>query len=109
LCYDIKTDDSYKDISKDVERFFDTSDYPKDHPSGIRTGVNKKVIGLFKDEVCGKQIEEFVGLRSKLYSYKMFEDGNETKKCKGMKKIVVEKNITHDDYENCLFTKMKQH
>jgi len=63
-------DDFYKDISKNVERFFDTSDYPKDHPSGIKTGVNKKVIGMFKDETGGEQIEEFVGSRSKLYWYK---------------------------------------
>jgi len=39
---------------------------------------------MFKDEVCGRQIEELVGLRSKLYSYKTFEDGDETKKCKGI-------------------------
>jgi len=44
LCYDIKTDDFYEDIINDVERLFDTSDYPKDHPSGIRTEGNKKVI-----------------------------------------------------------------
>ncbi len=109
LMYEIKTDDFYRDISNDVERLFDTSDYPKDHPSGIRTGVNKKVIGMFKDEVCGKQIEEFVGLRAKLYSYKMFDDGIEEKKCKGIKKSVVKKNITHDDYKDCLFTRRERY
>ena len=109
LAYEIKTDDFYADISNDVESRFDTSDYPKDHPSGIKTGVNKKVIGMFKDEASGKQIEEFVGLRAKLYSYKMFEDGKENKKCKGIKKNVVKKTITHDDYKDCLFTKREQH
>ena len=49
---------------------FDTSNYPKDHESGIKTGLNKKVIGMMKDECGGKQIEEFVGLRANLYSYK---------------------------------------
>ena len=44
---------------------------------------------MFKDEACGKQIEEFVGLRAKLYSYKMA--GEEKKKCKGIKKVVVKK------------------
>ena len=105
LAYEIKTDDFYADISEDIESRFDTSDYPKDHPSGIKTGVNKKVIGMFKDEACGKQIEEFVGLRAKLYSYKMFEGGVENKKCKGIKKNVVKKTITHDDYKDCLFTR----
>ena len=108
LAYEIKTDDFYKDIADDVEARFDTSEYPKDHPSCIKVGINKKVLGKFKDEVCGKQIEEFVGLRAKLYSYKMFENKKETKKCKGVKKVVVEKTISHDDYKDCLFTKTKQ-
>ena len=40
---------------------------------------------MFKDEVAGRYIEEFVVLREKLYSFKMFE-GEESKKCKGVKK-----------------------
>lgn len=105
LAYEIKTDDFYADIAGDVKRLFDTSDYPVDHPSGIKTEVNKKVIGMFKDEAGGRQIEEFVGLRAKLYSYKMFESGKENKKCKGIKKCVVEKTIRHRDYRDCLFDK----
>ena len=46
-----------------------------------------------KDEAGGKIIEEFVGLRAKLYCYKMFE-GKEEKKCKGIKKSVVKKDIS---------------
>ncbi|CAH3172567.1 unnamed protein product [Porites lobata] len=56
LMYQIQTEDFYKDISNDVETKFDTSNYPQSHPSGIPTGLNKKVIGMFKDEVAGKQI-----------------------------------------------------
>ena len=103
LMYEIETEDFYKDISEDVKDSFDTSDYPTNHPSGIPTGCNKKVLGMFKDEVSGKCIEEFVGLRPKLYSYKMYE-GKESKKCKGIKKSVVQRSITHEDYRNCLFT-----
>ena len=103
LMYEIETGDFYKDISEDVKDRFDTSDYPPNHPSGIPTGCNKKVLGMFKDEAAGKIMEEFVGLRAKLYSYKMFE-GEESKKCKGIKKSVVKKSITHEDYKNCLFT-----
>ena len=103
LMYAIQTEDFYKDISDDVKDWFDTSDYPSNHPSGIPSGFNKKVLGMFKDEVVGKVIDEFVGLRAKLYSIKMFE-GEETKKCKGIKKSVVKKSITHEDYKKCLFT-----
>ena len=107
LMYEIETEDFYKDISGDVKDRFDTSDYPNNHPSGIPTGVNKKVLGMFKDEATGKIIKEFVGLRAKLYSYKMFE-GEESKKCKGIKKRVVEKSITHEDYKTCLLTGKEQ-
>ena len=107
LMYEIETEDFYKDISGDVKNRFDTSDYPDNHPSGIPTGCNKKVLGMFKDEAMGKCIKEFVGLRAKLYSYKMFE-GEESKKCKGIKKRVAEKSITHEDYKTCLFTGKEQ-
>ena len=72
----------YKDINPDIEKQFNTSDYPTNHPSGMKTELNSKVLGMFKDEAGGKQIVEFVGLRAKLYSYKLL-DGFEDKKCKG--------------------------
>ena len=107
LMYEIQTEDFYKDISGDVKDRFDTSDYPPNHPSGIPTGCNKKVLWMFKDEVAGRCIKEFVGLRAKLYSYKMLE-GEENKKCKGVKKSVVKKSITYEDYKTCLFTGKEQ-
>ena len=107
LMYEIQTEDFFKDISGDVKDRFDTSGYPPDHPSGIPSGFNKKVLGMFKDEVNGDIIDEFVGLRAKLYSYKMFE-GEESKKCKGVKKSVVKKSITHEDYKTCLLTGKEQ-
>ena len=105
--YEIQTEDFYKDISRDVKDRFDTSNYPKNHPSIIVTGINKKVLGMFKDEAAGKNIKEFVGLRAKLYSFKT-EEGKENKKCKGIKKGVVEKSITHEDYKTCLTTGKEQ-
>jgi len=62
----LKLYDSYKDIADAIESRFDTSEYPNDHPSGIKSGVNKKVIVMFKDEAGGKQIEKFVRMRAKL-------------------------------------------
>ena len=55
LMYLIQTDDFYSDIKHDIRKKFDTSDYPQNHPSAIKTGVNKKVIGKFKDEVGGNK------------------------------------------------------
>ena len=106
LMYEIETEDFYKDISPDVQTMFDTSNYPKEHPSGIETGVNKKVIGKFKDEVGGKIITRFVGLRAKNYTFLL---GNEEhKKCKGIKKCVAKNSISFEDYEACLFKNIKQ-
>ena len=107
LMYEIQTEDFYRDIRWDVKDRFDTSDYLPNHPSGIPTGCNKKVLGMFKDEAGGKIIDEFVGLRAKLYSYKMLE-GKESKKCKGVEKLVVKNSITHENYKNCLFTGKEQ-
>ena len=107
LMYQIKTEDFYADISSDIKARFDTSEYSPNNKSGILTGVNKKVIGKFKDEVAGRQITHFVGLRPKLYSYKV-EESNTAKKCKGIKKNVVKKKIEFEDYVECLFTGEKQ-
>ena len=108
LCYEIKTEDFFKDIFNDVHEKFDTNNLGKSHPSEIQTGVNKKVIGMMKLETGAKQIEEFAGLRSKLYAYKMAEDGDEEKKCKGVKKAVIKKEITFDNYKECLFSGKRQ-
>ena len=81
---------------------FDTSNFSKDHHSGIPTGKNKKVIGLFKEENGGEILQEFCGLRAKCYATKM-HDRSESKKCKGVKKAVVKKRLTIYDYKTCLF------
>ena len=100
LVYDIKTEDFYEDISDDVPARFNTSGYCPNRP--LPVGLNKKVIGLMKDELGGKIMTEFVALRPKLYSYKKL-DGSEDKKCKGIKKCVVKKTLTFEDYKTCLF------
>ena len=96
--YDIKTEDFYKDIAGDVEARFDTSGYC-DRP--LPVGKNKKIIGLMKDELGGEVMKEFVSLRPKMYSYRV--GNSESKKCKGIKKCLVKKMITFEDYEKCLF------
>ena len=105
LIYSIKTEDFYKDIADDVETRFDTSGYVPDRP--LPVGKNKKVIGLMKDELGGEIMKEFVSLRPKMYSYKVGNSG--PKKCKGIKKCVVKKTISFDDYKECLFSGERSH
>ena len=97
LVYDIKTEDFYKDIANDVEARFDTSGYSTRDFRPLPIGLNKKVIGLMKDELGGKIMTEFVALRPKLCSYKV-PDGSGDKKC------VVKKTLTFEDYKTCLFS-----
>ena len=102
LIYDIKTEDFYEDIANDVEARFDTSGYSKTDFRLLPIGLNKKVIGLMKEELGGKIMTEFVALRPKLYSYKKL-DGVEDKNCNGIKKCTVKKTLTFEDYKTCLF------
>ena len=98
LVYSIETEDFYTDITDDVPTRFNASSYIRDHPLPI--GLNKKVIGLMTDELGGA-MTEFIALRPKLYSYRKL-GGICDKKCKGIKKCVVKRTLTFEDYKNCL-------
>ena len=58
----------------------------------------------FDKKVQGRIIEEFVKLTAKLYIYNMHEGEREEKNCKGVKKSVFKKKISHDDFKECLFS-----
>ena len=81
----IKTEDVYEDIANDVEKWFDISNYDENDDRPLPIGKNKKEISFFKDELGGKIMKEFSGLRAKTYAYLMDDDG-EKKKAKGTKK-----------------------
>ena len=98
----IKTKDFFEDISNDVERQFDTSNYDKNDKRPLSTDKNKKVPGLFKDELGGKIITEVVALRPKTYAYSI-DDGSDNKKAKGTKKCVIEQKRMFENYKDCLF------
>ena len=105
LTYEIETKDAYADFWKNKDKF-DNSDYNKESP--FYNAVNKKVIGKFKDESAGIPITEFVGLRSKMYSY--VKDNEQTARtAKGIKKQVIIKDIKHEDYKNVLFNNEQIH
>ena len=51
----------YKDIANDVERWFDTSNYDKNDKRPLPIGINKRVIGMYKEELGGKIMVELCG------------------------------------------------
>ena len=98
LCYEVETKDVYEDFWSD-KHLFDFSGYDKDHKYWDDT--NKKVIGKFKDETKGVPIVEFVGLRSKMYSFEKM-GGKSVNRAKGVQKSVVSNGISHKDYRDTL-------
>ena len=80
----IFTEDFNEDISNDVERWFDTYNYDKNDERPLQTGMNKKVIGMFKDELGRRITKEFCALSAKTYAYLM-DDDSEKKKLKEQK------------------------
>ena len=95
----IKTNDFYKDISRDVGNKFDTSNYEVNRLLPMEK--NKKVLGLMKVELGEEIIAEFITLRPKTYSY-LTDNDEEDKKAKGTKKCVIKKTIKFNDYKKCL-------
>ena len=106
LTYEIETVNAYADFWQNKDKF-DNSDYNIESP--FYNIDNKKVIGKFKDETAGILITEFIGLRSKMYSY--VKDNEQTARtAKGIKKQVIKKILTHDNYKEVLFnSKQMQH
>jgi len=99
FCYLIPTEsDLYADIKGNTE-WFDFSKYPKDHPNYDTT--NHLVPGKFKDEMDGTFIEEFCGLRSKMYSI-LKAGGKEKKTANGVLGQVKDDVITHEDYKDVI-------
>ena len=109
LCYtdadgfinNIITEDFFEDISNDVEKWFDTSNYDKNEKRPLPIGKNKKLPGLFKDELGGKIIAEFVALRPKTYAY-LDDYGNDHKKAKGTKNCVIKQKLIFQNFKDFL-------
>lgn len=129
LIYELESD-PYELMKSDCHEHFDTSDYPLNNRYGIPL-VNKKTLGMMKDENCGVPMTDFVGLRSKLYVVKsliteddknakrlkwkneeydseeiesLIQNYGVSKKAKGVKKSVVRSGISFEDYIECLET-----
>ena len=110
LCYmdtdsfviNIFTEDFFEDINNDVERWFDPSNYDKNNKRPRQTGMNKKVIGMFKDELGGKIMKEFFAPRRKTYAY-FIDDDSKKKKAKGTRKCIINCRTRFKDYKDSLF------
>ena len=95
LRYEIKgEDDVYEKIYLDKD-LFDFSNYPSstmELHSKFYDVTNKKVVFKIKDELLGKVISEFIGLKSKMYSL-VTADDEEKIKAKGVNKTLRQMNL----------------
>ena len=91
----IKTDDIYKEVAEDFEARFENYELE------MSLRMNKEVIGLMKGKLGEKIMTGFIGLRAKTYSY-LINKGSENKKAKGTKRCVIKRQLTFEDYNNCL-------
>ena len=114
LVLEIETEDFFADIAADVPEWFDTNDFPADHPA-VLNGMpivleNKKKIGLMKDECGGLIMTEFVALKPKLYSFLLEANEKimEKQKAKGVKKCMIKKSLRHANFVKCLMTGKNQ-
>ena len=95
--YEIKTEDVYKYFSSNKE-MFDFSNYLT--KSKYYDDSNKLVIGKMKDETGGVAIEEFIGLKAKIYSF-LVDDSSKHKRAKYVNKNAVA-TISHSKFKDTL-------
>ena len=95
----VETDDIYTDF-KHIKQHMDFSDYPKNHE--CYNASNKKVLGKMKDELSGKIMTHFIGLKPKSYCYKVYGEDEEHKRSKGIIKHKVATCLNYDKYEQTL-------
>ena len=98
----IFTEDFFENNNNDVERWFGTSNYDKNDKIPLQTGINKKVIGMFKDELGGNIMKEFCSLRAKTYAYLM-DDDREKKQARETKTCIIKRRIMFENYKDSLF------
>ena len=107
--YKLETQNVHKDMLHHHELFDFSNFHPSNecfsqmNPEDIQhiMSKNKKVLGKFKDELGGEKLEEFVGLRAKMYSFRSGD--TEVKKLKGILESVVKNDLTFNHYKECLY------
>ena len=93
----IKIENVFEDFSNDKEmsRFGNYSPKSKHYDNS-----NKLVYGKMKDKTAGVAIEEFSGLKQKMYLY-LINDDSEHKKAKGVNRNVVT-TISYNEHKDVL-------
>ena len=101
LLYEIKQTDFYEELATNDELrlHFDLSNYPTDH--FLYNIENKMVTLKFKDELAGEPIEEFVGLKPKMYS--ILVRSRQKLSAKGVCRFA-QKDLKHEFYRKYLHT-----
>ena len=106
LLFTLKPKIFFEDISSDVKRWFDTSNYDKNDKRRLPIGKNKKVPGLFEDKLGGKIMTEVDALKPKTNAY-LIDDYEKNKvinkKAKRTKKCVIKQKLMFENYKDCLF------
>jgi hypothetical protein len=92
-------------MRQDLNEYYDTSDYPPSHPNF--SNRNKKVLGMWKDELNGTPIQEIVALKAKMYSVKTPDQ--DKKVAKGIQRVFLNRHLTHTDFQLCLNEGRSQH
>ena len=87
LCFELKTQYDWEYHMKDIKDELDLSNLKGKY----QDNTNKKVLGKFKCETEGKTIQEFIGLRPKMYSLKL--ETSEKLTCKGVKKHKIKNEL----------------
>ena len=100
FCYHIKTKEDVYEVIKGNNTWFDFSNYPTNH-TNFDNKINHLKPGVFKDETGSIPIQEFIGLRSKMYSV-LTKEGNGKRTAKGILRSQ-QKKMHHDDYQKSLF------
>ena len=95
---------SLGEIFKHLSKYFDSSNYPQDHP--LYSAANKAKLGCFKDEAAGKQIEEMILLRPKMYSMKYLGQEAGIKRAKGISRHLVA-STSHDTYREAFLSQQE--
>ena len=84
------------DVFSNLAQYIDTSNYPTSHP--MYSNVNKAKLGCFKDETAGKELQEMILLRPKMYSMKYMQTDTAIKRAKGISKHIIQK-MKHDNFK----------